>query len=83
MRIGIIGCGRISGKHFEAIERFDELELICVCDVRKDRADNAAEENSCKAYYSIDKMLEDEQLDLVSICTPSGLHPEHGIKVAE
>ncbi|MCK9474605.1 MAG: Gfo/Idh/MocA family oxidoreductase [Candidatus Muirbacterium halophilum] len=80
--VGVVGCGRISGKHFEAIEKIDELELISVCDIKKDRADKWAEKYSINAYYDYSEMLDNEELDIISICTPSGLHPEHGIMAA-
>lgn len=83
IKLGLLGCGRISGKHFEAIERLKEIEVVAVCDIVKERADNAAKLTNAKAYYKYEEMLENEKLDLISICTPSGMHPEHGIKAAQ
>ena len=43
IRLGIIGCGRVSEKHLDAIEQhLDNIELVCVCDQIKDKADQAA-----------------------------------------
>ena len=39
-----------------------------------ERADNIANETGCRAYYDYAKMLKDPTVDVVSICTPSGLH---------
>lgn len=84
IKIGLTGCGRISGNHFKAIkEHSDRCKLVAVCDLIEDRAILAAKENGCASYNNLNQMLKDEELDLVSICTPSGLHPEHGIKVAK
>ncbi len=84
IKIGLIGCGRISGNHFKAIkEHKDRCKLVAVCDIIEERARTAGSENGCNYYTSLNQMLKDENLDLVSICTPSGLHPEHGIKVAK
>lgn len=84
IKIGLVGCGRISGNHFKAIkEHGSRCKLVAVCDSIEERAKKAAEENGCNYYKSLDKMLKEEDLDLVSICTPSGMHPEHGIKVAK
>ncbi|MCF7796285.1 MAG: Gfo/Idh/MocA family oxidoreductase [Lentisphaeria bacterium] len=84
MRIGLVGCGRISKNHFDAIKQFpDDLELAAVCDVVKARSQSAAEENSAAWYTDLAKMLAKENLDIVSICTPSGMHPQHGIMAAQ
>lgn len=83
IKVGLVGCGRIAANHFSAIkEHSSRCKLVAVCDVVEDRAEKAAEENCCNAYFSFDKMLANEELDLVAICTPSGLHPQHGIKAA-
>lgn len=84
VRVGLVGCGRISERHFEVFKELNErIKLVAVCDKVKERADRYAEEFSVKAYYDYEEMLEKESLDLVSICTPSGLHPKHGIMAAE
>lgn len=84
IKIGLVGCGRISVNHFKAIKEHKErCKLIAVCDVIEERARTAASENGCNYYTSLNQMLKDEDFDLVAICTPSGLHPEHGIKVAK
>ncbi len=84
IKIGLVGCGRISGNHFKAIKEHESrCRLVAVCDSIEERAKKAAEENGCNFYKSLDKMLKEEDLDLVTICTPSGLHPGHGIKVAK
>jgi UDP-N-acetyl-2-amino-2-deoxyglucuronate dehydrogenase len=84
IKIGLVGCGRISGNHFKAIkEHASRCHLVAVCDKMKERAKKAGEENACNYYTSLDAMLKQEELDLVSICTPSGLHPRQGVKVAK
>jgi UDP-N-acetyl-2-amino-2-deoxyglucuronate dehydrogenase len=83
LKIAVVGCGRISGKHFEAINNTPELELAAVCDIKRERAREAGEKYKVNYYENYEEMLDKESLDLVAICTPSGLHPEHGIKAAE
>lgn len=84
LKIGLVGCGRISANHFKAIaQHTDRCQLVAVCDKIRERAETAATENRCNHYSSLDKMLKNEELDLVTICTPSGLHPQHGIKAAK
>ncbi|KQC07924.1 MAG: oxidoreductase [Candidatus Cloacimonas sp. SDB] len=83
IKLGLVGCGRISAKHFEAIAAIDEAEIIACCDIIKTRAEEAAEKYSVKTFYTdYVQMLEKESIDAVLICTPSGLHPEMGIQAA-
>ena len=83
IKFGLIGCGRISGKHFEAIAQIDNAEIIACADIIEDRALQAKEKyNINSAYNDYIEMLEKEELDAVLICTPSGLHPEIGIEAA-
>ena len=84
IRIGIVGCGRISKNHFASIEKHSEnLELVSVCDNNSEVLKNHQEKYQVNGYLSLDEMLNKEQLDIVSICTPSGLHSEQAIKIAE
>jgi UDP-N-acetyl-2-amino-2-deoxyglucuronate dehydrogenase len=80
IKFGLVGCGMISKKHAEAIKEFPEAELVAVCDVIKERADNLAEKYNCKAYYNFDEMLKNGEIDVISLATPSGLHSDMSIK---
>ena len=82
--IALIGCGRISKNHFESINQLsNDLKLVAVCDIIEERARAAGEKYGVDWYTDYDKMLERDDIDIISICTPSGLHPEHGIKAAQ
>ena len=82
--IALLGCGRISKNHLESIFQLsDELKLIAVCDIIPERAKEAAEKYNAVAYTDYDEMFKRDDIDLISICTPSGIHPEHGIKAAQ
>ncbi|MCG2716296.1 MAG: Gfo/Idh/MocA family oxidoreductase [Candidatus Marinimicrobia bacterium] len=81
--IALVGCGRISGKHLESISQLrNDLKLVAVCDIVKERAKVAGEKYGVDWYTDYQKMLERDDIAVVSICTPSGLHPEHGIAAA-
>jgi predicted dehydrogenase len=81
-KFAIIGCGRISKKHAENIKRVGQL--VAVCDTIKSRADELANLFGAKPYYSIEQLLSSEkELDIISVCTPNGLHAEHSIKSME
>ena len=88
LRVGVIGCGRISVMHFVPANYLDEAELVCCCDIKEDRALAAAEKYGIKAYTDYIEMLEKENLDAVHICLPHYLHTKvacdafrHGVNV--
>src|SRR5689334_20797821 len=82
VRVALIGCGRISRNHLDAIARIDELQLVAVADSDLSRAQAVGAEQGVPAFASLDEMLASVPSDLVAICTPSGLHPQHGIAAA-
>jgi UDP-N-acetyl-2-amino-2-deoxyglucuronate dehydrogenase len=82
VRVALVGCGRISGSHVGAIDRIDGLELVAVCDVDLDRARAVAEGRGIPSFRTIEELLAGVECDVVSICTPSGLHPGLGIVAA-
>jgi UDP-N-acetyl-2-amino-2-deoxyglucuronate dehydrogenase len=81
-RIALLGCGRISRNHVDAISRIDGLELVAACDDDAGRARELAEPLGIPWFTSYEKMLADVESDAVSICTPSGLHPSQGVLAA-
>jgi len=84
IRIAIVGCGRISRNHFGAIEKHgDNIELAAICDTNVQVLSEHAEKYKVPAYRSMDEMLKTEQLDLVALCTPSGIHPDQAALAAK
>lgn len=75
IRIAIIGCGRISKSHFDSIEKHnDRVELVAVCDNNQVLLAKHKIEYKVNGYLNLIEMLEIENIDLVAICTPSGMH---------
>ncbi len=74
LKIAVIGCGRISVMHLQSIQLLDCVELVAVCDVKKERADLVATQYNAKAYYDYQEMLDRVRLDCVHICLPHYLH---------
>jgi UDP-N-acetyl-2-amino-2-deoxyglucuronate dehydrogenase len=82
VRVALVGCGRISRNHLDAIAKVDGLRLVSVADVDPDRARVVGEAQGVPAFGSLESMLAAVPSDLVAICTPSGLHPRHGVTAA-
>lgn len=75
LKVGIIGCGNIFTMHSTSVAHLPCAELVGVCDVKKDRADAAAQKYNCKAYYDYKDLIKKELIDVVHICVPHYLHP--------
>ncbi len=79
LRFALIGCGRIANRHAEHINNMAQLRAVC--DIDKGKADEMAALYGAKAYYDVDELLATEKdIDVISICTPNGLHAQHSIK---
>lgn len=81
INFAIIGCGRIAQRHAEHINNLENGSLAAVCDIDFSQAEKLASLYSCKAYDNIRDLLDHPGIDVVSICTPNGLHAEHSIMV--
>ena len=83
LKFALIGCGRISKNHFESIEQIEEAKIIVCCDIIEKRSKDSADKYNVNKYYTNYKdVIENENVDAVIICTPSGLHPEIGVAFA-
>ena len=83
IRIAIVGCGRISKNHFASIEKHnDSLELVALCDNNKATLDVHIEKYKVPGYLQLGAMLDSERIDIVAICTPSGIHADQAAQAA-
>jgi UDP-N-acetyl-2-amino-2-deoxyglucuronate dehydrogenase len=76
--IALIGCGRISKKHIEAIKK-NNLNLVAVSDINLEKA----KEIGVPYYKDYKEMLKKEKIDIVSILTPSGIHYQNALEIME
>jgi len=89
IRVGIVGCGRISKNHFASLEKHKEhLELAAICEINSEIRTAHENQYKVKGYSQLEEMLVKEGLDLITICTPSGRHADqtaiaarHGVHV--
>ncbi len=80
---GIIGCGRIAPKHAESIIAIPEAELVAVCDIIPQKAEEFARLYNAQPYLDYKELLQRDDIDIVTIATPSGNHAEIGIEAAK
>ncbi|MCY1152894.1 MAG: Gfo/Idh/MocA family oxidoreductase [Sphaerochaetaceae bacterium] len=82
INIGIIGTGAISRIHIDSYKKFsDKCSVVAICDTVKEKAELLCEEKGldAKIYTDVNKMLEDETIDAISICLPPSLHSKFTI----
>ena len=82
---GIVGCGVIAPWHSGSVARCPEAQLVAVCDIIEEKGRQfAAESGEGVAFYQdYDDLLSDKDVDIISVCTPSGAHAEVAIAAAE
>jgi len=84
IRVGVTGCGKIASRHFEAIKNLPSLfELQCICDSDPLNLETVSGQLNVKGYPDLAAMLSAEDgPDLVTLCSPSGLHARQTIQAA-
>ena len=84
IRVGLVGCGRISANHFEAFETHAaECEVVAVCDPDPAALARAVARTGARGFASLDELLAGSDADVVVLSTPSGLHAGQAIRCAE
>ena len=81
VRVGLIGVGGMGGCHFYNYEKIKDAELVAVCDVRENVAKEKVGDRNIKIYTDYNKMIKNEDLDMIDICTPSFLHADMAVKL--
>ncbi|MEQ8676821.1 MAG: Gfo/Idh/MocA family oxidoreductase [Aggregatilineales bacterium] len=74
LRFGLIGCGRVAPRHAQSLAEIHNAELVAVADVIESRAANFQTKYNVEAYTDYHEMIARDDLDVITICTPSGLH---------
>lgn len=80
---GVIGLGTFGKNHVAAYAAHPLAELIAVCDIKRELAEETAERYRVKHYADYREMLEDPDVQAVSVATPDFLHKEPVMACAE
>ena len=85
LKFVLVGCGRIANKHSELLgsEQIKNAQLVAVCDIIETKAQVLANKFSIPYYTDYHTMLQNEIVDVIVILTPSGLHAQHTIDLAQ
>ena len=79
---GIIGAGMIADFHAKAIQHLPNAKLIGICGTNQEKAQRLAGKYSCRAFPNYHEMLNSEEIEIVTIATPSGAHMDPAIASA-
>ncbi len=82
VRFAIIGCGVIAEVHAEGIAKVDEAELVAVCDANPEKGRAFADKYGATFYERLEDLLATPEVEVVNVCTPSGLHAEQAVMAA-
>ena len=87
VRVALVGCGRISANHIEALRQHHaRAQLVAVCDNQPAALAAAVARTGARGYPSLDVLLDtatgEHAPDIVTLATPSGLHPRQAMRVA-
>ena len=76
IKVALIGIGTMGFVHFNAYKSLENAKVTAVADIRTDMAREKVGESDVNIYPSLEKLLENENPDMIDICTPSYLHDE-------
>ena len=79
MKVGIIGCGAISGTYLANSKKFDAFDVIAVADKRLEAAEARAKEFDIPKACSVEELLADPDVETIINLTPHFAHGPVGI----
>lgn len=82
IKFGILGCGYVAQRHARHISAQEGAELIACYDILPKKSESLAAEYACKSSGGLSEFLK-EDIDIVSVCTPNGIHHESAIAVLQ
>ncbi|UKS28592.1 Gfo/Idh/MocA family oxidoreductase [Paenibacillus sp. HWE-109] len=83
MKVAIVGCGGMGNVHALSYMNMPDVTLVGVCDVDFELAQELSMKTGAAAYHSFEEMLNETDLDVVSVTLPSYLHKEYTLKAAQ
>ena len=82
IKIGIVGCGKITGHHLKCAKKIKGIKIVAVCDLNFSRAKEYVEKYKLRYFRNYNEMLKKmKEINTVAIITPSGMHYEHAIDI--
>lgn len=83
VRIGLLGAGFMGSTHAAAYSQLGQARLVAVGDANRALADKLAGQYGARAYYDIDSLLNDPDIEAVDVCLPTFLHEQCVVGAAQ
>lgn len=83
LQTAVVGAGTVSGVHLRGLEKNPRTDLVAICDLDEDAARRVASEYHISAYADVSKLLENEDLDWLHVCTPPSTHLDISVQAME
>lgn len=85
LKFALVGCGRIAKRHSEllGLKQIGGAQLVAVCDIVEEKAKKIGEQFGVPYFTEMNEMLENAEIDVVTVLTESGYHAKHVIEVAK
>src|SRR5947209_7343687 len=84
--VAVLGAGWVAGEHIRAFQNNPHTEIVAISSRTRESAEaRAREQGVTDALITTDyaAVLTDPRVDIVSICSPPNLHPQHTIQAAQ
>ena len=83
IKFSVVGCGNIGKRHIAVIDSQENAELVAICDIDEQKCKEQSALYEVPYYLDYDELLKNIKSDVISICTPHGLHCEMSIKASQ
>ena len=85
LKFALVGCGRIAKRHSEllGLNQIENASLVAVCDIIEEKAKALGAQFNIPYYTDMDKMMQNEDINVVSVLSESGYHAKHVINLAK
>lgn len=76
VKVGVIGIGQMGTYHAQVYQKLPQAELTAICEYDDEKRAAAEKEFNCKGYKDYKELLEDPEIEAVSIVLPDNMHRE-------
>ncbi len=79
VKVAVIGVGNMGAAHIDVIKTIDNMQVVALCDIDKERADKIAKKADVSVYYDYKTLFKEADIDAVIVATPHYDHTTIGI----